>query len=79
MAPARKPRKAATNVSLPPDLVARAKVLKINLSQVCQAALEREIKERERAAWLAENEEAFEGYNRWVAKHGLFSDQWRRF
>ncbi|HVK85868.1 MAG TPA: type II toxin-antitoxin system CcdA family antitoxin [Kofleriaceae bacterium] len=72
-------RKQAINLSLRPELVERARALGLNLSQVVDAALERALREHERAAWLAENKEAIEAYNEHVAKHGLFSDRWRRF
>ena len=74
-----RPRKAATNLSLPADLVQRAKGLKINLSNVLETALESEIRARERHAWLAENRAAIRAYNERVAKRGMFSDGWRRF
>lgn len=76
---ARTARKVPTNVSVSPELVALAKARKLNLSRVLEDALERALRDSERAAWLAENEEAIEDYNARVAKHGVFSDDWRRF
>jgi antitoxin CcdA len=76
MKPARKVR---TNVTLRADLVKRAKARKMNLSEVCERALEAELRRRDREAWLAENEEAIDDYNRWIAKHGMFSDGRRLF
>lgn len=72
-------RTVATNLSLRADLVRRAKALGINLSEVLDAALSRAIAEADRAAWLAENQEAIESYNARVREHGVFSDDWRRF
>ena len=37
------------------------------------------IRDAESAKWLAENAEAFESNNADMAKHGLFSDDWRTF
>jgi len=72
-------RKTPTNVSVRADLVRRAKELNLNLSGLLEGALVEAIKVAEREAWLAENEEAFEAANAHMAKHGLFSDQWRKF
>jgi antitoxin CcdA len=71
--------KAATNLSVRPELVARAKQLGLNLSEVLEAGLTAAIAAAERAQWLAENEEAFDAYNRHVERHGLWSDGLRRF
>ena len=72
-------RKVATNVSLPKPLVGRARVWKINLSDLLERALEQEIKDREAQAWLAESKDAIASYNRRVAETGTFSDAWRKF
>ena len=72
-------RKTPTNVSVRADLVKRAKELGLNLSGLLEGALEQAIREAEREKWMRENEEAIDGWNRWVAKHGSFSDQWRKF
>jgi antitoxin CcdA len=79
MASASKARKTPTNLSIREDLVARAKQLGLNLSQVVEGAIEEAIRAVEREQWLAENREAIDGYNSQVEKHGLFSDTWRRF
>lgn len=73
------PRRKATNLSLRTDLVRRAKVLGLNLSEVVETSLESTIVEVERARWLAENEEAIEAYNKFVEEHGVFGDEWRPF
>jgi antitoxin CcdA len=72
-------RKTPTNLSVRADLVRHAKQLEINLSELLEVALEREIRDRERETWLATNRTAIDDYNAGVAKHGLFSDDWRRF
>jgi len=72
-------RKVRTNLSPRADLVERAKQLGLNLSEILDTALERAIREAERAAWLDENREAIEAYNARIAKDGLFADRWRRF
>jgi antitoxin CcdA len=72
-------KKVATNLSLRADLVAEAKALALNLSDVVEAALEVAVREAREAAWLAENREAIDQYNEHVAEHGLFSEGQRRF
>jgi antitoxin CcdA len=72
-------KKVATNLSLRADLVAEAKSLELNLSEVVDAAIEVAVREAREAAWLAENHDAIDQYNEFVGKHGLFSDGRRRF
>jgi antitoxin CcdA len=72
-------RKAPTNVSVRADLVRQAKLLKLNLSELLETALEKAIRDHERETWLASNRDAIDGYNAQVAKRGVFSDDWRRF
>ena len=72
-------RKVPTNLSIRADLVKRARAANVNLSSVMEAALEEALRAKEREVWLAENAEAIDGYNRFVAKHGVFGDEWRIF
>jgi antitoxin CcdA len=74
-----KSRKTPTNLSVRADLVRRARELKLNLSDLLQQALERAIREAERRAWLADNDDAIDQYNEQVARRGVFSDGLRRF
>jgi antitoxin CcdA len=71
--------KAPTNLTVRTDLVRRARRLGLNLSEILETALEAAIRKREREDWLAENRDAIDGYNRRVAKRGVFSDRHRRF
>ena len=50
-------RKVATNLSIRADLVKRARAANVNLSSVMEAALEAELRVKEREVWLAENAE----------------------
>ncbi len=79
LAPARRVRKAPTNLSLRIDLVQQAKALGLNLSEVVENALEKAIREAEQARWLAENKEAIEQYNAFVEEHGYFGEEFREF
>ncbi len=71
--------KKATNISLPEDLVAEAKRLGINLSQACEAGLENEVRQTMAAAWKAENRDAMESWNVWIAENGMPYDEFRQF
>ncbi len=72
-------RKKPTNVSIDEALLIAAKSHGINLSQTLEEALTAKLRRLEQEKWLEENREAIEHYNRRVAKHGVFSDGWRRF
>jgi len=59
--------------------VRRARELGLNLSEVLETALDAAVREAERATWEASNRDAIDAYNKRVATHGVFGDQWRRF
>lgn len=71
--------KVPTNVSVRADLVKSARGFQINISEILEVALEQEVRRRQRARWLEENEDAIDGYNARVAAKGVFSDAWRKF
>ena len=79
MSGTRSPKKTPTNLSIRSDLVARAKAMKVNLSQLLERALETTIRELESADWLDQNAKAIDAYNTRVEARGPFSDDWRRF
>jgi antitoxin CcdA len=68
-----------TNVSLPPDLVAQAEAMKINISKACEAGLAEAVAEARRKAWLEANREAFEFWNDDIGRNGLPLDRYRQF
>jgi len=72
-------KKKATNLSINSDLLLQAKQLKINISATLESSLTKEVRKRKEAAWLAENKEALLASNKFVEKHGVFSDQYRVF
>ncbi|HUQ76101.1 MAG TPA: type II toxin-antitoxin system CcdA family antitoxin [Burkholderiales bacterium] len=72
-------RKRPTNLSVDDQLLDRAKRLKLNLSQVFEAGLERAIRQREAEDWLKRNRAALDAYNEHVDKHGVFSEGLRSF
>jgi antitoxin CcdA len=72
-------RKVATNLSVRADISAEAKGLKLNLSELFEAAVSDAVRRKRQEAWLAENRDAIESYNATVARGGMFSDDWRKF
>jgi antitoxin CcdA len=72
-------RKKAANLSVDERLLARARRLKLNLSQVLEAGLADAIRRQEGEAWLKKNRSALEAYNEHIEKHGVFSDGLRSF
>lgn len=72
-------RRKSTNVSLDPKLVEEAKALGVNVSRACEAGLTTELREARRTQWIAENRESIEGWNAWVAEHGLPLAKYRQF
>lgn len=72
-------KRKAVNLSLDTGVVAAAREVGLNLSQVCEAALRDASKlERERR-WQEENREWIEANNAWVEKHGLPLAKYRMF
>jgi antitoxin CcdA len=71
--------KKATNRSINSDLLAKAKLLNINLSATLERALDQKLRQAERDLWKSENKEAIEALNELAEKQGLFSDSFREF
>lgn len=72
-------RRRSTNLSLDPTLVGEAKALGVNVSRACESGLLAELKAARNKQWADENSEAIEGWNAWVAKHGLPLAKYRQF
>lgn len=71
--------KAPVNLRIRSSLKEKAKGLGLNLSQALELTLEQEISRREQEAWLAENQEAIEAYNRRIENHGPALTAYRSF
>jgi len=69
--------KKPVNLSVNSDLLRQAKELKVNVSQVLEMALANQVKNLREAQWLADNQEAIDGYNRHVEENGLWNEAWR--
>jgi antitoxin CcdA len=72
-------RKRAVNLSIDAELVALAKEAGTNMSALLERALERELKQHRDEKWRKENRDAIQRHNRFMKKHGLLSDDWRKF
>lgn len=69
--------KKATNVSIRSDLLADARELKINLSAEFEKHLAEIVRKARGEQWKRENREAIEAYNRHIAEHGLWNEEFR--
>ncbi len=76
-----KPRrtKRAVNLSIDADLIAEARALGTNMSATLEKALREELREGREHKWREENRAANAAYNRFIKRHGLLSDDWRKF
>ncbi|WP_067986402.1 type II toxin-antitoxin system CcdA family antitoxin [Neptuniibacter pectenicola] len=71
--------KKATNLSINKELLAEARILKINLSATLEQALTEKVRKERRKQWLEDNQEAIEACNELAEKNGLFADKHRVF
>lgn len=69
--------KQTVSVTINSDLIAQAKRLKINTSQVAEAALAQEVARRRAEQLAAEIQQDLEAANAYAAKHGSFAEMVR--
>ena len=69
--------KRAVNVSVDAEILAVAKDLKINLSEVLEAELRQRTKEERIRMFQDESREAVESHNRFIEEHGIWSKKYR--
>lgn len=74
-----KRKKKAVNLSIDADLLAEAKQAGINMSEALERTLANELKHDRWEKWRRENRAAIESHNEFIRKHGLLSDDWRKF
>jgi len=72
-----RPRRKATNVTLPADLVAEARALGISLSQEFETHLVTLLRSRRAARWREENRAALAEYARYFEHHGICNEDSR--
>ena len=71
--------KKATNLSINKELLAEARILKINLSVTLEQALTEKVRKERRKQWLEDNQDAIDSCNELADKNGLFADKHRIF
>ncbi|MBV1876760.1 MAG: type II toxin-antitoxin system CcdA family antitoxin [Pseudomonadales bacterium] len=71
--------KKATNLSINKELLAEARILKINLSATLEQALTEKVRMERRRQWLEDNQQAIDTCNELAKKNGLFADKHRIF
>jgi antitoxin CcdA len=71
--------KRAANLSLSADVLAAAKRLQINVSQVCDSHLRAVVRQEEERRWRQEHVEFIAAYNATIETEGLPLDEWRSF
>lgn len=72
-------RKKPTNVSLPTDLIDRARELGVNVSQASEQGVRQAIQEIEARQWAEQNAELVKSYNSMVEREGLPLAKYRTF
>ena len=75
--PALPGRKRAVNVTVDETVLAEAKELGLNLSQVLEDELRRRVKDEKTRRFQEEHREAIEAHNRFIEKHGIWSAKYR--
>lgn len=71
--------KKAVNFTLDPLVLEEAKLVGINISQVCNSFLESHIKAEKERLWKLEYSNFFSSYNKIIDLEGLPLEQWRSF
>lgn len=71
--------KKATNLTLSADVLAEAKSLGINVSQVCDQFLRDLVRRERERCWKEAHADFIAAYNNIVGQEDLPLDQWRTF
>ncbi|MHB1949152.1 MAG: type II toxin-antitoxin system CcdA family antitoxin [Gammaproteobacteria bacterium] len=71
--------KKATNLTINSDLLAKAKLLHINLSKTLEDSLIKLLQDKQNQLWLQQNKLAINEYNERIDKDGSFGDKGRLF
>lgn len=77
--PARKTSRKPTNVSLPTDLLDRAKQLGVNISRASERGLREEVHEAEARAWATQHADFISELNARIERDGLPLEEHRMF
>ena len=76
---AEKGKRQPTNLSLPAELLDRARQLKVNLSRACERGLREAVQEVEARQWAEENADLVKAYTAMVEREGLPLAKYRTF
>ena len=68
-----------TNLSIDRTLLDEARALDVNLSRAAETGLRAAVKAAKEAQWLADNSDALDSSNAYVAEHGLPLARFRQF
>jgi antitoxin CcdA len=71
--------KRATNLSLSADVLEAARMLKINVSQVCDSHLREVVRQEQERHWRQEHAAFIAAYNATLEAEGLPLEAWRTF
>lgn len=74
-----KTTRKATNLTLPSDLLARAKALNINVSRASERGLREEIRDAEDRQWAIEHAQFIKNTREWADENGGPLDEYRAF
>lgn len=75
----RHPAKRATNLSLSADVLDAARMLGINVSQVCDSHLREVVRREQERRWREEHTDFIAAYNATLEAEGLPLDEWKTF
>jgi antitoxin CcdA len=70
-------KRKSVNLSLDTGIVAMAREVGINLSQVSEAAIREATRKAKAARWQEENATAIQGWNRWYEENGNPLEKYR--
>ena len=71
--------KRAINLSLSNDVLEAAKLLTINISQVCDSHLREVVRREQERKWREDHADFIAAYNATIEAEGLPLDEWRSF
>ena len=71
--------KRAVNVSVDAEILKVAKEMKINLSQAFEETLRKRTQDERVRRFQDEHREAFESYNRFIEKNGVWGKKYRKW
>jgi antitoxin CcdA len=72
-------KRKPVNLTLDTGIVAHARELGLNLSQVCEAGLREATRKAVAQRWQEDNRERIEAWNDWVEQNGLPLAEYRQF